>query len=501
MNKLLKNIFASALPQIMNIVTNLILPSLIIVKYGSEINGLVSSTKAIVSYISIVGAGIATATTQSLYRPVVMKDTDSIKGMLHASNMMFNKYGIIYCIIAFFVAVIFPFSLKTEIKYSTTVFLVLAMSISGASEFFAIGRCRSFLYANQKTYVCTITQAISIACGLLMALVIINTNASIVFLQFAISFAYVVRALFLVLYIKKNHPELSDYKKSKPIKAATEKRNDAMIHQLSGLAVNCSQTMILTWIMGLQAASIYSVYNMVFSGLQSICSNLSVAVTPFLGKELALKNIQKTREMYDLVELAFFNLVAFVYAVTIVMIVPFVSIYTRKSDIGYVYSNFAIIFSFASAFYILKLPSNSLINVSGLFKETRWRAIIEGCLTVVLGTAFTAIWGLEGVVLGTAIALCWRCVDTIVYTNKHVLNCGNFRSLFRLARVIVILLVMTIVESQVSLKATTYFLWIKEACILSAVVIVVLIINALIFDFKTLTTVDALIKKKRCEKN
>lgn len=66
MKKVLKNIFASALPQIMNIITNLILPSMIILRFGSEINGLISSIKVIISYVSIVGAGIATATTQRL---------------------------------------------------------------------------------------------------------------------------------------------------------------------------------------------------------------------------------------------------------------------------------------------------------------------------------------------------------------------------------------------------------------------------------------------------
>ena len=47
MKKVLKNIFASALPQIMNIITNLILPSMIILKFGSEINGLISSIKVL----------------------------------------------------------------------------------------------------------------------------------------------------------------------------------------------------------------------------------------------------------------------------------------------------------------------------------------------------------------------------------------------------------------------------------------------------------------------
>ena len=160
---------------------------------------------------------------------------------------------------------------------------MLAMSISGASEFFAIGRCRSLLYADQKTYVCTLAQAASIFLSLLIALLMLKLNMNIIFIQLAISLVYVFRAAFLIGYINKNYPELSDYKKEKPINSVVEKRKDAMIHQLSGLVVSGSQTTILTVLMGLGVASVYSVYNIVFSGLQSICSNLSCIYTPDLS--------------------------------------------------------------------------------------------------------------------------------------------------------------------------------------------------------------------------
>ena len=500
MKKVWKIVFASALPQIMNIISNLILPSLIIAKFGSEINGLVTSTKTIISYISIVGAGIATATTQALYDPVARKDILRIKGMLHAASDMFNRFGIVYCIIAGIVAFIFPFSLNTTIEYFTIVILMIVMSVSGASEFFAIGRCRSLLYANQKTYVCTIIQAISIAGSLLLALVMLKLNANIVLVQFSISFVYVIRAFFLTGYVKKNYPELSDYKKVPPIKAAVEKRKDAMIHQLSGLAVTGSQTMILTVVVGLQAASIYSVYNIVFSGLQSICANLSTAVTPFIGRELALKNKSRMLMMYDYIEFAFFNLVSFIYSVAMLMIVPFVSIYTKHADISYIYLSFATIFVYASAFYILKMPSNSLINISGQFKETRWRAIFEGILTVGGGILLTMLVGLNGVVIVTAIALSWRCIDTIIYTNRNVLHCGNFKSIFRLIRVVILLSVMAIVQIRFSINVSNYFSWAKWACFTSVIVLGILLVNAIIFDMSTFKGVVRLIANKKNKK-
>ena len=501
MKKVLKNVFSSALPQIMNIITNLILPSMIIIRFGSEINGLISSTKVIISYISIVGAGIATATTQKLYEPVAKKETNIIKGMINASNRMFNKYGYIYCIIAVIVALLYPFFLKTNIEYITIVLLMLVMSISGASEFFAIGRCRSLLYADQKTYVCTFIQALSILCSLLLALLMLKLNMGIILIQLAISLVYVFRAIFLIRYIKRNYPELSDYKKEKPIDSVVEKRKDAMIHQLSGLAVSGSQTTILTVISGLEAASIYSVYNIVFSGLQSICANLSTAVTPFLGREYALENRDKMLKMYDFIEFAFFNIVAFIYSVTMIMIVPFVSIYTYNADINYMYPIFAIIFVYTSAFYILKMPSNALINISGHFKETRWRAILEAVLTLILGIIFTIIWGINGVVLGTGIALGWRCLDTIIYTNKNLLHCKNGKSLFRLIRVLILLSIVAYISWHFPIKIASFLEWGKYAIVSSIIILIILVINVAIFDFQMFKELLKVMKIKRKSNN
>jgi O-antigen/teichoic acid export membrane protein len=500
LKKVLKNVLASALPQIMNIITNLILPGLIIANYGSEVNGLISSTKSIVAYISIVGAGIATAVTQALYEPVAKKNTDTIKGMLNAANKMFFKYGILYCVLAIICAIVYPLSLRTNIRYITMVALMIVMSISGASEFFVIGRCRSLLYANQKTYVCTSIQAVSLLGSLILALIMLKMHVNIVLVQFAISFVYILRAFLLNSYVNKYYPELSDYKNTPPINTAVEKRSDAMIHQLSGLAVSGSQTTILTVTLGLNAASIYSVYNIVFSGLQSICANLSTALTPFLGRELALDRKERLMKFYDFVEFVFFNLVTFIYSVAMVMVVPFVSIYTMRADISYIYPVFASLFVLSSAFYILKLPSNSLINISGQFKETRSRAIIEASLTIVLSIIFTIIFGIEGVVVGTGIALCWRCIDTIIYTNKNVINCGNFKSLFRLARSIAIIICFWGIHKIMPVETSNYLQWIKIALFCSVFALLVIICNAILFDRKTLAFGKSLVHGYRKHK-
>ena len=183
------------------------------------------------------------------------------------------------------------------------------------------------------------------------------------------------------------------------------------------------------------------------------------------------------------------------------MIVPFVSVYTRNADISYIYPIFAIIFVYTSAFYILKIPSNALINISGCFKETRWRAILEAVLTLVLSVILTKLLGINGVVLGTGIALAWRCLDTIVYSNKNILLCKNKKSILRLIRVLAILSITAFFSLKMPINVTNFFAWIKYAIITSVVIIIILIINVLIFDLQTLKDLKKVIKRKKSKDN
>lgn len=482
MKKLIKNVLSSALPQIVNIISNLILPGLIIAQFGSEINGLVSTTKTVVSYISLVGAGIATAATQALYQPVANNDDYSVNGILHSSNDMFNRYGKIFIAITIVISLVYPLAIRSDIPYLTVVCIMIVMSISGASEFFAIGRCRALLYAHQKVYVCSVIQAASLLLGLVLAVVMLHLNTGIIAVQFAISFVYILRGFFLTLYVRKSYPQYVNYRSVPPIGKAVEKRKDAMIHQLAGLAVTGSQSAILTLLVNLKAASIYSVYNIVLYGIRNICSNLCTAITPFFGKKYAQGRLGELRKLYSVTEFIFFNMVSFVLMVTAAMLVPFVQLYTKGADMEYSYPIFAMLFVVSSSFYILKLPGTALINVAGHFKETKWRAILEAAISVVLSVIFTLVFGKEGVLLGTGVALGWRCIDTIIYSSKNILGCSCIRSFVRLSLSLVNIIILKLISDVMQFTVDSWYWWIITAIIYSLIAAMILLVEAILIE-------------------
>lgn len=499
MNKAIKNIFSSSLPQGINIISSLILPTLIITIYGSEINGLISTTRVILGYIALVGAGISVAVTQSLYEPVAKKDAPVVKGMLHAANKMFNQYGRIYVLITLFVSLVYPFFIKNVDSYSMVSLLLIVMSIAGASEFFIVGYCRTLLYADQKVYVNSIIQAISLTISLILAILLLKLKCNIIIVQLGISATYICRAILLNIYVHKTYPQYMKFQSVLPIASTIQKRKNALIHHLSGLMTLGTQSIILTFFIGLNAASIYAVYNIVIAGLTSICAQLNNAITPFLGKEFALNNNKKLNIIYGIWELCFFHLATFIYCVTMIMIVPFVALYTKKADINYIYPTFAAMFVYVSSSYILKLPSNSLINAAGHFKETQSRAMIEASLSFILGVICTKLFGLIGVLIGMAIALGWRCFDTIYYTNKYILKRKHLKSFLRMAFVYLALTISCVISFKYNYFCDNYLEWIFNSCKISCCVLLFLLVETLLFENKTLIQIICYLKHRKFE--
>lgn len=156
----IKNLIFNFGYQVVNTITNVILPPLIITKYGSIVNGLISTVKQIINYIQIVGAGISESVVVSLYKPLQEQDDSKVSAIYNASRITFKHSGIIFSILAVIIAFISPIFITEDLSYDFIVKIVLVLSITGMAEFFFIGKYRTLLIADQRSYVVNIAQII-----------------------------------------------------------------------------------------------------------------------------------------------------------------------------------------------------------------------------------------------------------------------------------------------------------------------------------------------------
>lgn len=481
----IKNIIFNFGYQLINTIANIVLPPLIIGRFGSATNGLISTIKQIINYIQLVGAGISESTVVSLYKPLSDKNKEKISSIYNAVGKTFNRAGGIFSIISVLVAFIYPLFISKELPYFFIVQIVLILSISGLSEFLVIGKYRTLLIADQKMYMVNLAQIVGAVVSTALTVFMIQASYNIVWVQLAASFAYVCRIFILHLYIRKNYKYLD--KTSKPDYSAVSKRKAATIHQVAGLIIFGSQTLFIANFCGLTEASVYSVYNLIFTGLNTVLATVSSAMLAGMGNLIATDNPEKVRKVYGIYELAYYFLTFTIYITALIMIKPFIGLYTRGiTDAEYIRSELIILFSCMGLLNCLRTPGATMINAKGHYDETKNRALIEMIICLIGQAALVWKFGIVGVLLGTICAYLYRTVDVIIYSNKKVLEQSVSCTLRRILCYALVLIVVGILIFQINITTNNYLQWIVYSAIVAIAIIIMLLIVTLLFDRKTL---------------
>ena len=97
-NPVVKNIISAILNQVIVFIYGFLIPIIIIKKFGSEVNGLISSIAQFLAYISLLEGGIGPVIKNSLFKPLVDKNTDELGKILGASDHFFKKLSFIFII-------------------------------------------------------------------------------------------------------------------------------------------------------------------------------------------------------------------------------------------------------------------------------------------------------------------------------------------------------------------------------------------------------------------
>ena len=153
------NIFFTLLLQLITVVSGLILPRLIIITFGSTVNGLVSSITQFLSYITLLEAGIGGVITASLYKPLAENDFDSIFSIVLEAKKFYRKLAMIFVIYLLTVLIIYPFVVKNEFDWIYITSLICILSIGTFLQYYFSLAYINLISADQKLWIINIVNA------------------------------------------------------------------------------------------------------------------------------------------------------------------------------------------------------------------------------------------------------------------------------------------------------------------------------------------------------
>lgn len=490
----LLNIISSIILQLITIISQFILPKIILIYFGSNINGLISSLNQFLNFITLIEGGITGVILANLYLPLEKKEMNKVNSILATASKFYKKIGLIYIIYTLILGIVYPILSNTEysVIYIFTLTLILSLNLF-VQYMFSITN-KTLLNADKKIYIINFTQSVILALNIILSYISVKIYPSIHLLKFISGILYFIQPIIFNYYIRKNYD----------INYNTKIDNKLINQRWNGFAINIAAFIhqgtdiaILTIFSNLETISTYSVYTLVTNGLRQIINAISSAIVPTIGRTYATKDNKDINNKLDLYEYINNILVFFLFSIASLLISPFVVLYTKGiNDTNYYQPIFGYLILISEALYLIKNPHLNLAYSANKFKEITKIAYIEAIMNIIISIILVNKLGLVGVAFGTLIAMLYRTIKQVSFTTKIIEN----RKQIIFYKKIIILLIISIIglficNTIYPLNTICIINWVTAGIIYSITYIIIYTVTSLIFFKKEIKYIINYIKK------
>lgn len=478
----LGNTFASIINQVVVLISGFIVPNLMLHAYGSEVNGLSSSISQFITYFSLVEAGLSGASIYALYKPLAKNNQKEINSIISTTNTFYMKSGFIFLTFSIGMAIIYPFVVETTALSKLEIgFLTLILATSGTVDFFTLSKYRALLTADQKQYVISYASSAYTIIYTIIIAIFAKEGSNVIIVRAIALISVFMRTAILQIYCKRKYKFLNF--KEEPNKKALNKRWDALYLQILGTIHTGAPAVIATFLTNLKEVSVYSVYNMVVGGIGGVVGIFSSGLAANFGNIIANDEKETLKKIYDQLEYVYYTLITVLYSITVVLIVPFIRIYTDGiTDVSYIRPITAIMMCLNGILFSMKTPQGTMVVAAGMYKETRVQTTIQGLIAIVGGIVGAYLWGLDGVLAGAILSNLYRTIDLVFFSSQNIVHIKSTKSIRRVTRNMALFSLAVILSVIFKFSPINYLEWVILAVIYSVIIFAVVVLVNYLLD-------------------
>ena len=367
------------------------------------INGLFTN---ILTMLSLAELGIGSAIVYALYKPLAENDQDKIASLVDFYGKAYKTIGIVVGIIGL---ALLPF-LNTiireqpNIKESIASIYLLYLFNTASTYFFSYRS--SLLMAAQQNYIVTGLNYIITICQSIIQMIyllltgeyygylIIQTIGTFIY-NFTISKIAVKKFPYIV---KKNIKPLEKDER----KSLISNIRDLTLYKISGLLVNSTDNIIITYFNGLSVSGITSNYTLFTSTLTSLLNQIFNGINSSIGNHNALVSNKEKEKMFNNINLINFWLfgwatVGIIIVASDLVGVCFGSDYVMSNEIPIVLAINVYMVGMQNAVWTYK-------NTLGIFHYGRFMQFGTAILNIIFSILLGKILGVFGILFASAVA-------------------------------------------------------------------------------------------------
>ncbi len=416
----LTNSFWSMALMVVTTIVGFIVPHSIIGCYGSAVNGLVNSLTQLVSYISLVEAGIGAAAIFSLYGPLAKGDHETVDAIVTAAKKFYYRSGLIFTVLILGLAVGYPIAVDVPgLSAFEICVIVVSLGATGFLDFFTLAKYQVLLTASQQNWV---VQVASIVYKVLYAAIVMAMTAfgaPVMWVYVCAVGAILVRTVILLAFTRRAFPDVNF---SSGREWRLDQHWDAFYLQVLGAVQSGAPVLIATFLLkDLGVVSVYSVYMLVANGIQSIGLSFSNGTQASFGDVIARGETAALQRAFGEFQTSLYSLNGVLCGIAAALIVPFVDLYTAGvADMDYSRPVLGVLCILNVLLYHLKSPQGLLVISAGHYRQTRLQTTTQTVVLIVAGIVGGCFFGIEGVVAGACLSNLYRDIDLMFYVPRKI---------------------------------------------------------------------------------
>ena len=419
----IRNVLSAMIGQLGGILVNL-LARVFFLHYLNQtylgLNGLFTN---VLTMLSLVELGVGPAMAYSLYKPLADHDVERLK-----SHMAFYKkaYVTIGLAIAALGLAFLPFYTVfmdevPDIPHLNTIYLLFVAN-TVVSYFYSYKR--SLIICDQKKYIETaVHYGAYFLLNVVQIIFLALTKNYVVFLMLQVLSTWLENFI-LARKADKLYPFLRE-KNVRPMDKTDSQvifRNVAAMsmHKVGAVVVNSTDNILISKLIGLASAGLYSNYYTIIHPLQTITNPIFESIVASVGNLTATVkdgNVEHLMEtFYDVFFFAFW-IFTFCSICLLNLLHPFIEFMWLRNR-GWLLDN-ATLYVLVLNFYLygMRRPVLTFRDATGAFWNDRFKPIFESIINLVASILLAKPFGIAGIFLGTLVST----VTTSLWVEPMVL--------------------------------------------------------------------------------
>lgn len=398
----LLNIFTGLFGYALNTILGF-LCRIIFVKYLSAdylgINGLFTN---LLSMLSLAELGVGSAIVYALYKPLAENDTEKINSLVKFYGKAYRIIGIVIGIIGLLLLPYLDLIITEQPKISEDIRLLYIINLFNTASTYFFSYRSSLIIANQQNYIVQgLNYLVTIIQSILQMIVLCITKNYLAYLiiQTIGVFCYNITVSFIAT---KKFPFIKSYAKSlskDEKKSLFSNIRDLMIYKISGLLVNNTDNILITFFNGLTTTGIASNYTLLINTINSLLSQIFNGLTASIGNHNVSNDNESKYEMFKFINFMNFWLyswggIGFLLCSDNVIKLLFGDQYILDKKISLILSVNFIMVGMLNSVWTYK-------HTLGLFKKGRFIQFFTGIINIVLSILLGKYLGLFGILFAT----------------------------------------------------------------------------------------------------